>query len=86
MILYIFMFICFIFTLIAISINKDGEFLKNILHSVVTHSILLCIVRLNFYLKTQNGSMNTAPITILVLISVVSYLIYQFKDARVRWK
>jgi hypothetical protein len=85
MLLYIFFFIVFIFSLIAVFNNKDGEYLKNFLQSVIIHSILLCIVKLNFYLKLLDGSLNTAPITILVLISLVSYLIYQYRDVEIRW-
>jgi hypothetical protein len=86
MFLYVFLFICFIFSLIAVFNNKEGELLKNFFQSVLIYSILLCIVKINFYLKFLNGSMNTAPITILVLISLFSYLIYQFKVAEIRWK
>jgi hypothetical protein len=86
MLLYVFLVICFIFSLIAVFINKDGVFLKNFLLSIVIYSILLCIVKINFYIKFLNGSMNTAPIIILVLIALVSYLIYQFKDTNIKWK
>jgi hypothetical protein len=86
MLLYVFLLTGFIFSLIAVFNNKDGEHLKTFLQSVVIYSILLCIVKINFYLKLLNGSLNSAPITILVLISLVSYLIYQFRDVDIRWK
>jgi hypothetical protein len=86
MLIYVFLFICFIFTLIAVFNNKHGEHLKHFLQSLIIYSILFCIIKLSHYLSTfTNGSFNSGTINIFVIISLVSYLIYLFREVVTRW-
>jgi hypothetical protein len=86
MLLYIFLFICFVFTLIAVFNNKKGEYLKHFLQSLILYSILFCIIKISFYLNHfTNGSFDSGTISLFVIISLVSYLIYQFREVRTRW-
>jgi hypothetical protein len=86
MLLYVFLFICFIFTLIAVFKNKYGEHLKHFLLSLIIYSILFCIIKLSHYISFMtNGSFNSGTINIFVIISLVSYLIYLFRETMIRW-
>jgi hypothetical protein len=86
MLLYIFLVICFIASLTAVSNNKHREHLKHFLQSLVIYSILFCIIKLSFYLENfTNGSFNSGTINIFVIISLVSYLIYLIRESMTRW-
>lgn len=80
MILMIFFIIGFFFSLIAISRNKEGEYVKNVTQSITVFAALMAIARIN------QSTAHLTAVTILILISALAFLIYQFSQTDIEWK
>lgn len=81
MLLYILLSIGFLFSIIAVFRNREDDYLNNFLVTLISYSIFFCIVKINYALP-----INTVPITILLLIALISLLIYQFRQTDINWR
>jgi hypothetical protein len=86
MLLFIVLSIGCLLSLIAIFNHKDEEYLNSFLVALIIYSIFFSIAKINSSLKYINYSISTTPITILLLISFISFLIYQFRQTDIRWR
>jgi putative effector of murein hydrolase len=85
MLLYIVLSIGFLFSLIAVFRNREENYLNSFLVTMISYSLFFCIAKINDALQYINYETSTAPITILLVISLISLLIYQFRQTDITW-
>ncbi|ANS76808.1 hypothetical protein AWM70_21310 [Paenibacillus yonginensis] len=78
LLMYIVLSIGFLFSLAANFRHKEEEYLNSILLTIMAYSFLFMIVRLN---NTLMPHYSKTPITVLALISLITLLIYQFRQS-----
>ncbi|MGF7050501.1 uncharacterized membrane protein YjfL (UPF0719 family) [Paenibacillus sp. DS2015] len=70
----------FLFSLIAVFRNRNERYLGNIAQSITIFSILFCLLKIN------QSTADLTSVNTMVIISTISYVIYQFSQTDIRWK
>lgn len=82
---YLFIGLCFIFCLLAILNNRDEQYTKNVLSSIIVYALVICIYRISIGLADIDASVSSTPVTVLLVIAIAAHLVYQFHQTDIKW-